>query len=265
VGVLVDTTRCVGCRRCEKACNSINTDLPRRGDDFYRDEPVPGRPRRMTAAEYTVVNRFEGPGGPVHAKFQCMHCLEPACVSACLVGALTRDESGAVRYDAWKCMGCRYCMQACPFQVPAYEFGNALTPQVRKCTLCYGARLSQGQVPACVESCPMEVMSFGRRDALLSVARERLRDHPGRYVPRIYGEHEVGGTSWMYLSGIPFEDLGFPKLGYAPMPGYTEPIQHAIFKWFLPPAAVFAGLGGLWWSLARRRNSGERGSGPVSP
>lgn len=254
-GVLADTTRCVGCRRCEKACNTINTDLPRRDAGFYADESVLQERRRMTDAEYTVVNRFENradPSTPVHAKFQCMHCRKAACVSACIVGALRRDESGAVRYDARKCIGCRYCMQACPFQVPAYEYNNALTPQVRKCTLCYDARVRKGEVPACVESCPMEVMNFGPRSAMLSLARDRMKSHPGRYVPHIYGEHEVGGTTWLYLSGIPFEDLGFPKLGYQATPGYTEPIQHAIFKGFLPPAALFAALGATWWCLSKR-------------
>jgi Fe-S-cluster-containing dehydrogenase component len=203
----------------------------------------------MNDAEYTVVNRFDIPtpgGKPVHAKFQCMHCQKAACVSACIVGALTKDPTGAVRYDAWKCIGCRYCMQACPFQVPAYEYTNALTPQVRKCTFCHDARLTKEQPPACVESCPMEVMTFGPRSQVLAIARERMKAHPTRYTPHIYGENEVGGTSWLYLAAIPFEQLGFPKLGFAPTPGYTEPIQHAIFKWFLPPVALFATLGGVW-------------------
>jgi Fe-S-cluster-containing dehydrogenase component len=259
-GVLVDTTRCVGCRRCEKACNAINTDLPLRDEGFYRDETVFAQRRRMDDTAYTVVNRCGNggnPSSPVYAKFQCMHCRDAACVSACIVGALTRDKSGAVRYDAWKCIGCRYCMQACPFQVPAYEYRNALTPQVRKCTFCYDTRLSKGQIPACVQSCPMEVMSFGPRSEMLSLARERIKNHPDRYVGHIYGEHEVGGTSWIYLSGIEFEQLGFPRLGYKPTPGYTEPIQHAIFKWFLPPIGLYAALGGAWWYMSKRRKHNE--------
>lgn len=260
LGVLVDVTQCIGCRRCEKACNGINTDLPRKAEGAFRDESVFDKPRRMDAGAYTVVNRYDGVPGtskPVYAKFQCMHCLNPACVSACIVGALTKDETGAVRYDSWKCIGCRYCMVACPFQVPAYEYENVLTPQVRKCTFCFDARISQGKTPACVEACPMQVMTFGKRPDLLAMGRERLRRFPERYVQKIYGEHEAGGTSWLYLSGIPFEKLGLPTLGAVATPGYTEPIQHAVFKWFLPPLGVYAALGGVWWGLSRKRKAAE--------
>ncbi|MBA4387249.1 MAG: 4Fe-4S ferredoxin [Verrucomicrobia bacterium] len=255
-GVLVDTTRCIGCRRCEKACNDINADLPRKDAAAFKDNAVFGERRRMDAAAYTVVNRYQNrvdPAKPVFAKFQCMHCLYPACVSACIVGALTRDETGAIVYDAGKCIGCRYCMSACPFQVPAYEYSNAFTPQVRKCTFCFKQRLSQGGMPACVQSCPMEVMTFGKRAELLKMAGRRIAGNPDRYVQHIYGENEVGGTAWLYLSGVAFEDIDLPGLGYHPAPGYTEPIQHTIFKWFLPPLSVYATLGGIWWYLARKR------------
>jgi formate dehydrogenase iron-sulfur subunit len=256
-GVLVDTTRCVGCRNCEKACNEINEDLPRRPAEWFKDEAALKEKRRMDYSEYTVVNRYENTPGskPYFTKFQCMHCLYPACVSACIVGAFTREPNGAVIYDAWKCIGCRYCMAACPFQVPAYEFGNVLTPQVRKCTFCFETRLVKGGVPACVESCPMEVMTFGKRTDLIMLGRERIRSSPGQYVPHIYGEQEVGGTSWLYISGMPFEAAGFPALGYHPAPGFTEPIQHTIFKWFLPPIGLYATLGGIMWYLRKRKTS----------
>ena len=258
-GVLVDTTRCVGCRRCEKACNDINADLPRKDVSFYKDQTILEQHRRMDDTAYTVVNRYQdrrNPSKPVFAKFQCMHCRDAACVSACIVGAMNREETGAIAYDAWKCIGCRYCMVACPFQVPGYEYKNALTPQVRKCNFCQQARLSKGLPPACVQACPMEVMTFGRRPDLLRMAKNRMSKHPGYYVPHVYGEHEVGGTSWLYLSSVPFREIGFPMLGNHPVPGYTEPIQHAIFKWFLPPLGIFAAMGGIWWYLAagRKRN-----------
>lgn len=263
-GVLVDTTRCIGCRRCEKACNDINTDLPRKDAATFKDEKVFEGHRRMDAGAYTVVNKFQNrkePLKPVFAKFQCMHCLYPACVSACIVGALTRDKTGTVVYDAGKCIGCRYCMSACPFQVPAYEYSNAFTPQVRKCTFCFKQRLSQGGMPACVESCPMEVMTFGKRTDLLKMAGERIAGNPDRYVQHIYGENEMGGTAWMYLSGVSFQDIDFPNFGYHAAPGYTEPIQHTIFKWFLPPISVYAALGGIWWYLDRkkRQDSAQEG------
>ncbi|MCP4716942.1 MAG: 4Fe-4S dicluster domain-containing protein [Deltaproteobacteria bacterium] len=252
LGVLVDTTLCVGCRSCEKACNEINDDLPRQTPEVYKDKAVFEKRRRMDHSTYTVVNRYTPQGhesSPVYAKFQCMHCLSPACASACIVGAFTRDKSGAVIYDAWKCIGCRYCMAACPFQVPGYEFSNVLTPEVRKCTFCFEKRLSTGGIPACVQSCPMQVMTFGKRGDLITQARRRIKSYPDRYVQHIYGENEVGGTSWLYLSSVPFRQIDLPRLGYHPAPGYTEPIQHAIFKWFLPPAAVYAALGGIWWYL----------------
>jgi formate dehydrogenase iron-sulfur subunit len=254
-GVLVDTTRCVGCRNCEKACNGINEDLPRRPAEWFKDETVFQERRRMDYGAYTVVNRYESvPGSkPYFTKFQCMHCLYPACVSACIVGAFTRDPNGAVIYDAWKCIGCRYCMAACPFQVPAYEFGNVLTPRVRKCTFCFETRLVKGGVPACVESCPMEVMTFGKRTDLIMLGRERIRSSPGLYVPSIYGEQAAGGTAWLYLSSIPFQHIDFPALGYHPAPGFTEPIQHTIFKWFLPPIGLYATLGGIMWYLRNRK------------
>jgi formate dehydrogenase iron-sulfur subunit len=263
-GVLVDTTRCVGCRRCEKACNGINQDLPRKDPESFKDKAVFEQQRRMDFSAYTVVNRHENrddPEHPVYAKVQCMHCRHPACVSACIVGALTKDSSGAVVYDASKCIGCRYCMMACPFQVPAYEYANTFTPQVRKCTFCFQTRLSQGGMPACVQACPMEVMTFNKRSVLTKLAHERIKRHPERYVRHVYGEQELGGTSWMYLSGMPFEEMGFLKFGYHPMPEYTEPIQHALFKWFLPPAALYATLGGIMWFLGSRRKRAEAASG----
>ena len=210
----------------------------------------------MDYSTYTIVNRYQSVSGdafkPVFAKFQCMHCLRPACKSACIVGAFSSEATGAVQYDSWKCIGCRYCMAACPFQVPAYEYRNAFTPKVRKCTFCQ-PRISAGGLPACVQACPMEVMTFGPRESLLIEARARLASYPERYVQHIYGEHEVGGTAWLYLSGIPFEQIGLPTLGYHPTPGYTEPIQHAIFKYFLPPLGLYSLLGGLMWFANKRK------------
>jgi len=254
-GVLVDTTLCVGCRSCEKACNQINQDLPRKTPDFFQDKSVFEKRRRMDDETYTVVNRYfpEGQEKPVYVKFQCMHCVEPACVSACIVGAFSKQPNGAVIYDSWKCIGCRYCIAACPFQVPAYEFNNAFTPKVRKCTFCFEKRTLKGEIPACVEACPMEAMVFGKRDELIELARERIKRYPDRYVPHIYGEHELGGTSWLYLSSVPFEQIDLPKFGIKSIPSYTEPIQHAIFKHFIPPLVLYGLLGGLMWSLKPKK------------
>jgi hypothetical protein len=152
-------------------------------------------------------------------------------------------------------------MVACPFQVPAYEYHNTLTPKVRKCVFCFEKRLARGGVPACVESCPMQVMTFGPRTDLIRLAREKIEGDPGRYVPHVYGESEVGGTAWMYLSSVPFQEIDLPALGYHPVPGYTEPVQHLLFKWFLPPLGLYGALGGIMWYVESRRGKHEA-SGP---
>jgi ferredoxin len=175
-----------------------------------------------------------------------MHCNDPSCVSACIVGALTKQPNGAVIYDADKCIGCRYCMVACPFQVPAYEYCEPLVPEVRKCTLCF-QDLQQGGLPACAQVCPREVIVFGKRDELLNLARWRMKRHPGKYVNHIYGEHEVGGTSWIYLSSEPFDTIGFPRLETKAPPRLTEAIQHGLFQYFAAPIALYAALGGVMY------------------
>jgi formate dehydrogenase iron-sulfur subunit len=221
LGVLHDATRCIGCRRCEQACNQVN-DLPA-PDRPFDDLTVLNNRRRTDAANHTVVNRFDigGSAQPAFVKTQCNHCLEPACASACFVKAFKKLPSGAVHYDADLCVGCRYCMIACPFNIPTYEYDAALTPRVMKCTLCQ-PRLEKGQLPGCVEICPKEALTFGRRDKLLRMARERIRKYPDRYEDHIYGEHEMGGTSWLYLSEVPFSQIGMREdLGDTPAPELT--------------------------------------------
>jgi len=209
-GMLVDVTECVGCRSCEAACNKAN-NLPK-PDVPFDENSVFEEKRRPTSSAYTVVNRYsapEKPGTPMYRKVQCNHCNEPSCVSACPVRAYTKSPEGAVLYNKDLCFGCRYCMVACPFYAPAYDYESALDPRIVKCTLCYG-RLKKGGIPACAEACPVEAIKFGKRKDLIKLARKRILVHPDRYIDQIYGEHEVGGTSWLYLSGVPFERLDFP-------------------------------------------------------
>ncbi|MEE4357801.1 MAG: 4Fe-4S dicluster domain-containing protein [Desulfococcaceae bacterium] len=221
-GVLHDTTLCVGCRSCEAACNKVN-DLPQ-PEKSFTDLKVLDEKRRTDAAAYTVVNKYESvkkPGLPQFRKMQCNHCLEPACASACFVKAFTKTKEGAVVYDASVCVGCRYCMVACPFNIPAYEYDKVLDPRVVKCTLCH-PRLLEGKLPGCVEVCPAEALTFGKREDLLALARERIRKHPDRYVHHIYGEKEMGGTSWLYITGESFEQIGMREdLGITPAPNLT--------------------------------------------
>jgi formate dehydrogenase iron-sulfur subunit len=223
LGVLHDTTLCIGCRSCEAACNRVN-ELPEPAEAFT-DLSVFKARRRTSAKTYTVVNRFEAPGSggkPVFVKKQCNHCLEPACAAACFVGAFQKSKEGPVVYDASVCVGCRYCMIACPFEIPAYEYDNAFTPRVMKCTLC-APRIKDGLLPGCVEACPTEALSFGRRKDLIRMARQRIVSYPDRYVDHIYGEHEMGGTSWLYLSGVPFSHAGMREdLGVTPALAFTS-------------------------------------------
>ncbi len=216
MAVLHDITRCVGCRKCEAACNQVN-NLPA-PDKPFDDLTVLEEKRRTTDRAYTVVNQFQDTGSDrtVFVKKQCNHCLEPACASACFVKAFTKTPEGPVIYNPDVCVGCRYCMIACPFDIPAYEYHKAYDPKVMKCTLCY-PRIIEGKLPGCVESCPTEALVFGERQALIAVARERIRNYPDRYVDHIYGEHEMGGTSWLYLSGAEFAEVGMREdLGTTP-------------------------------------------------
>jgi len=261
-GCLIDTTVCLGCRKCEEACNKVNHLPP--PDTSFEDYTVFEKQRRPDAKSYTVVNRyFKEPDAPdkkkepIFVKVQCMHCNDPACVSACIVGALQKLPEGPVAYNASKCIGCRYCMVACPFVIPAYEYHNPLTPKVRKCIFCHEI-LEKGGLPGCAQVCPVEAITFGKRRDLVHLAHFKIRENPDRYINHVYGEEEVGGTSWMYLASVPFEKLGFQKLGKLPPPRLTETIQHTVFKGFVSPLAFYALLGGVMW-ITRRKKKNDAG------
>ncbi|MBD3223356.1 MAG: 4Fe-4S dicluster domain-containing protein [Caldithrix sp.] len=258
MGVLVDTTLCIGCRRCEYACKGAHDIDPGRIEQ-YDDRSVFKEMRRPQYNAYTVVNEYtdpENPDNPSNVKVQCMHCDHPACLSACIVGAFSKEENGAVIWDEGKCIGCRYCMIACPFQIPQFEYHKALEPEIRKCDLCWESRTKDGGVPACVEICPMEALVYGKRYELLQLAHERIEKNPERYLDHVYGENEVGGTSWLYLAAQDFTKLDFPQLSDEPAPGASEKLQHAIFSYFIPPASLFALLGGIMW-INRKQNTTE--------
>ncbi|MCA9735092.1 MAG: 4Fe-4S dicluster domain-containing protein [Deferribacteres bacterium] len=258
MGVLVDTTRCIGCRRCEFACREAH-DIDAGQMLDYDDRSVFDTLRRPEVDSLTVVNEFKN-GEPaaeaINVKVQCMHCDHPACASACIVGAITKQQNGAVIWDTDKCIGCRYCMVACPFQIPAFEYQKAIQPRLMKCDFCF-SRTSQGGIPACVEICPMEVLTYGKRYELVKLARKRIEQNPEKYVNHIYGETEVGGTSWLYLAGKDFKDLALPAHGSAPAPGASESLQHGIFKYFIPPISLFAILGGIMWLSKNKEETGE--------
>jgi len=259
MGVLVDTTACIGCRRCEWACKNAH-DLETLPLESYDNRSVFKEMRRPDDKALTVVNEYPAESTsdfPINVKVQCMHCDHPACVSACIVGAISKQENGSVIWDTNKCIGCRYCLVACPFQIPAFEFEKAIQPEIRKCDFCY-SRTAKGLLPACVEICPMEVLTYGKREELVRIAHEKIKLYPDRYLDHVFGEYEVGGTSWMYLASKNFNELGFPILGRNPAPGVSETIQHGIFAYFVPPIALYALLGGVMWlNKNRKKETGE--------
>ena len=221
LGVLYDISKCVGCRQCEAACNTVN-DLPK-PETSFDDLSVLNKKRRTDQDHFTVVNRFHPKGRkPRFAKIQCNHCQEPACASVCFVRAFRKSQVGPVIYHADLCVGCRYCMVACPFDVPAYEYDEAISPRVRKCDMCF-ERISGGKLPGCVSACPKEALIFGKRDDLLAIAKERIAKFPGKYVDHVYGEKEMGGTAWLYISDVPFEEVGMRMdLVSTPAPALTS-------------------------------------------
>lgn len=223
LAVLVDTTRCIGCRTCEYVCATAN-GLP---IPDISDESVFEKERKTSITQWTVVNRYQTEKGEVFRKIQCMHCNQPACATACLVKAMFKTREGPVIWRGRKCMGCRFCMISCPFDVPKFEYNNP-NPRIQKCILCY-ERLQKGQKPACVENCPTEALTFGPRRELIEEARKRIYQEPNNYIHRIYGEYEVGGTGWLYLSSVPFEQIGLrTDLGTTPYPEFTKGFLYGV-------------------------------------
>lgn len=231
--LLIDITKCIGCKECERACAGANK-LPAEdtGD--------------LSATHYTVVKSFNDE--QTFVRKLCMHCNQPTCVSACLVGAFTKTPEGPVLYDESKCIGCRYCMQACPFSVPRYEWGSRM-PRVQKCKMCY-ERVTAGQQTACAEACPTGATLFGNRDDLVKEARKRIEENPGQYIDYVYGLKEAGGTAVLYLSNVPFAQLGFPmNVPLEPIPNLSWRVLSQIPKYAVAASAV---LFGIHWITSRR-------------
>ncbi len=219
-GVLIDTTRCVGCHNCEYVCAEAN-GLPEPKEEDFANE------RKTSETQWTVVNQFGSDDEAIYVKKQCMHCNQPACAAACLTKAMKKTNEGPVIWREDKCMGCRYCMISCPFDIPKFE-ANSANPKIQKCRMCF-ERLQEGEKPVCVAECMGEALLFGKRRELIEVAKTRIYAEPEKYNHHIYGEHEVGGTGFLYLASVPFEQLGFKNdLGTTPYPEYTKGFLYAV-------------------------------------
>ncbi len=245
---LIDLTKCTGCRGCQVACKQWN-QLEAEETEFFTGEGYQNPP---AMSEYTFTRikfrdyQKNGMNEFAFYKEMCMHCDDPACASVCPVGAFEKTDEGPVIYKSDRCIGCRFCMIACPFGIPKYEWSKGL-PLVRKCTGCY-SRVIEGLQPACATACPTAI-TYGPRDEMVAIAEERLRKYPEKYIQKVYGLHEAGGTSVMYLTDLPFEELGFKEVTQRALPEYTWQALRFVPASFL---AVGGALSALSWITHRR-------------
>jgi len=237
-GILIDTTKCVGCKLCQAACQKKN-NLP----EDTRTTILSSKALSVVEMHNVKVDAKEKLQ-PV--KRQCMNCLEPSCVAACTVGAMQKLPNGPVVYDSDRCIGCRYCMYACPFGVPTFEWSKQLS-LIRKCDGCADLQ-AKGQKPACVGACPAGALTFGDRQELLTIAKERVYAPNSKYVKHVYGETEIGGTSALYLSSVPFEELGFPTLSNEAPAETNAMIMHSTPT---IAAGMAMALSGIYWLVKK--------------
>jgi formate dehydrogenase iron-sulfur subunit len=264
-GVLVDLTKCIGCGSCVVACKMYNKN------EWIEDRaPTSGEGAMLADENWTVVQqcrisknsgknlKVDGMSPPVrtngseewrYVKRQCLHCKEPACASSCFATAFKKNETGATVYYPNLCVGCRYCMLACPFSIPKFEWDKPI-PMLTKCSMCHN-RIANGDAPACVSVCPTNVMKFGEQDELLKEAKEILAND-SRYVKHIYGEDEAGGTAWIYISDKPFKELGFKtNVPKESIPKKTSLFSHAA----LPVGVVWAAILTCLYFLTKPRKA----------
>jgi len=255
VSMLYDNTICTGCKACMAACSEANGLPP----DTALSGGLWHMPADLDSKTKNIIKLYQEPSGTgfAYVKKQCMHCLDPACVTGCPFGALEKNQWGAVTWDASRCIGCRFCEVACPFDVPKFEW-DRWNPKIVKCEFCFDQRLKQNREPACTAVCPTGAVVFGKRVDLLARAKERIAASPDKYFEaRVYGEHEAGGTQVLYLSNVAFEKIGLPKLGSTSLGHYATKVTSVIYKWLSGPI-ILAGVLGVVIKRNWDRHEAER-------
>lgn len=243
VGLMYDATKCIGCRACMPACQNANGLTPDRGDSggLYM------QPDTLNAHTKNLIKLYVADDGHEKSfmKQQCMHCVDPACVSGCPMNALHKEPLGVVGWNGSLCIGCRYCQIACPFNIPKFEW-DKVNPKIVKCELCRHIVGTSESQPACTKVCPTHAVVYGKRADLLAEAHRRISERPGYYFEdRVYGEFEAGGTQCLVLSKVDFVHLGLPKLGKESGPAQMRSVSNFIYRGFLTPVVLYGGLAGV--------------------
>jgi formate dehydrogenase beta subunit len=239
LGLMYDTTVCIGCKACVAACTAANNLEP----NTELSGGIWQMPVDLDSQTKNIIKLYRAEDGSEESfiKHQCMHCVDPACASGCPFGALEKKQFGIVEWDGSKCIGCRFCEISCPYDVPRFEWAK-FNPRIVKCELCRH-RLPDGLQPACTEVCPTNAVIFGTREELLREAHRRIDANPGKYYQdRVYGEQDLGGTQVVYLSHVPFAKLGLPEVGTESRAHYGEKVHGVVYKGFVIPGIVYAGL-----------------------